>query len=71
MDTPVANSTKPRSVKINEGTWSAVSHESVDRRATISDVIGAACHAFLLLPEQKREDLVRGFEADSAATTAA
>lgn len=59
MSEPVDNSTKVKAVKVSEETWSAVSHEAIDRRSSIGDMLAIAWLTFAALPESRREKLVR------------
>ena len=70
MSEPVENSTRAKAVKIAEETWRSVSHEAIDRRSGIGDMISIAWNHFCALPEPRREKLAREFETESKESAA-
>ncbi len=48
-----------RSIRIPAETWKSVSHESVDRRCSVSYLLTVAWTQFMAQPESRRDRLVR------------
>ncbi len=57
---------KGKQIKVAEDVWSAVSHEAIDRRSQIGEIIAVAWEHFSALPEPRREELVRKFSERAA-----
>lgn len=60
------SSSKAKQIRVSEDIWSAVSHEAIDRRSQIGEVIAVAWQHFSGLPESRREQLVRKFSEKAA-----